>query len=178
MQYLALLRGINVGGKNKVDMKQLKAACEKLGLDDVRTYINSGNVIFSAEEHSTEELAPLLEGAVEREFGVTNPILIKHADAVAAVASAVPEGWVNDKTMKCDVLFLWEDVDDPAILDRLPIREGIDQAIYAPGAVIWKVDRSDVTRSGLPRIVGTDLYRAVTVRNINTVRKLHALLDA
>lgn len=178
MVYLALLRGINVGGKNRVEMGRLRAVFESVGLEGVRTYINTGNVVFTARKRSPAKLAAVLQEAIAGEFGLRLEVLIRDAQQMARLIDALPDGWINDSTMKCDVLFLWEGVDDPATLELVTAREGIDDVAYVPGAIIWRVDRSQVTRSGLTRIVGTDLYKQVTVRNCNTVRKLEALMQS
>jgi uncharacterized protein (DUF1697 family) len=78
--------------------------------------------------------------------------------------------------MKSDVLFLWDDADPKTVSSELPARPGIDTVMFAPGAILWSVDRKDVTKSGLSKIVGTALYRQMTVRNVNSARKIHALM--
>lgn len=167
--YVALLRGINVGGKNKMEMSRIKMLFSDLGFERVSTYINSGNVVFSA---SSRESAAAIEDALEREFGFRVRVLVREAERIVAIAESIPRDWVNDSTMRCDVMFLWDEVDHLAVLGELAIKEGIDEVIYVPGAVIWRVDRANVTRSGMSRVVGTDLYKAITIRNCNTARKL------
>ena len=169
---MALLRGINVGGKNKVPMADLRDTFEAMGMEVATSYLNTGNVIFSSPV-SPERRA--VEEAVEHRFGFPLKILLRDGAAVTSIARAIPEGWVNDGTMKCDVLFLWGDVDHPAILDRLPARAGVDHLRYVPGAVIRRVDRDKLGKSAMTRLVGTELYRSMTIRNCNTVRKLAAL---
>jgi uncharacterized protein (DUF1697 family) len=78
--------------------------------------------------------------------------------------------------MKADVVYLLDGVDPAAASARLEPREGLDHVVMAPGAFGWMVARADATRSGLLRIVGTPLYRQSTVRNVNTARKLAALV--
>ena len=174
MEFVALLRGINVGGKNKVPMHDLRETFEALGFEDVRTYLNTGNVIFSA---TAPPARSSLEGAIEARFGFPVKVLVLDGDTVAAVAASIPEGWVEDAAIKCDILFLWDEIDDPAILEVLPLREGVDKVTYVPGAVIRRVERKHASKSRMTRLVGTDLYRSMTVRNANTVRKLAALLE-
>lgn len=176
MRSVALLRGINVGGKNKVDMATLRTVFERAGAEDVSTYINSGNVIFSHTiAHS--RLNGVLEAAIEEQFGLRLKVVLRDAGSIRDLVAAIPDTWTNDRTMRTDVMFLLESVDDPDVIDLLPIREQIDEAFYVPGAVVWRVDADNRTKSGKARLVGTDLYRAMTVRNCNTVRKLGTLLD-
>ncbi|MFC4714279.1 DUF1697 domain-containing protein [Planococcus dechangensis] len=176
MIYTALLRGINVGGNNKIDMKQLKSAFEQSGMDSVKTYINSGNIVFT-DERPKEEVAAVLEAAIINSFGLRIKVLVYSLDQFRLIAEAVPKEWTNDDQLKSDVLFLWEEIDSEAVLDQLPLKPEIDRIQYVPGAILWSVDRNKVTKSGMAKIVGTKLYKLMTIRNVNTVRKLHALMS-
>lgn len=178
MVYVALLRGINVGGKNKVGMKELKAAFEDAGMADVRTYINSGNVIFSSGIRNRARLTKMLEDAIARTFGFKVSVLVRDLKSLRAVGKALPGSWVNDATMRCDVMFLWDDVARPAVVKELPIKPEIEDVKYVAGALIWRVDRKNVTRSGLMKLVGSPLYKRMTIRNCNTTRKLLELMEA
>ena len=176
--YLALLRGINVGGKNKVDMSELRAVVEQAGMASVRTYINSGNVVFSSRARNRASLATRLEKAIAARFGFDLKVLVRDLDGMQAVVAAMPPDWVNDQTMKCDVMFLWDEADHPGVVDEVTIKPEIDDVRYVHGAVIWRVDRSNVTRSGMMKIVGTPLYQQMTIRNCNTARKLLEIMEA
>lgn len=178
MIYVALLRGINVGGKNKVDMKALKAAVEGAGMTSVTTYINSGNVIFASRMRNHENIAARLETAIAEAFGLSIRVLVHDLDTMREVVGALPGHWVNDKTMRCDVMFLWRDAAAPDVIDQLTVKPGIDDVQYAGGAVLWRVDRDKVTRSGMAAMVGTPLYKQMTIRNSNTARKLLELMEA
>lgn len=175
MIYVALLRGINVGGKNKVDMGRLKETFEQTGAGSVRTYINSGNVIFT-DDRSADELAPTLETAIEDEFGFFVKVLLRNHPNISSVVDAIPDHWVNDKTERTDVWFLWEDFDSPDVVDQLKPKDGIDEIIYVDGAVVWRADGTQLTRSGRGKVIGTKLYKSLTARNVNTVRKIHDLM--
>lgn len=178
MVYVALLRGINVGGKNKVDMKQLKAAFEDAGMTSVRTYINSGNVIFSTNSRSRARLTEVIEDAIARTFGFRVNVLVRDLRSMRAVVKALPRTWVNDATMKCDVMFLWDDVARAAVVKEIPIKPEIEELKYVAGALLWRVDRKSVTRSGQMKMVGSPLYKRMTIRNCNTTRKLLELMEA
>lgn len=177
-RYVALLRGINVGGKAKIDMKQLKLACESLGWSDVRTYINSGNVLFRHDERDAAVLARELSQAIERVFGLVVGVVVRSETELRAVVEAVPPEWHNGSDMKCDVVFVYDELPVDELLARLEPREGIEQARATPTALIWMVARRDATRSRLVRIAGTPAYKLVTVRNINTTRTLLNLMEA
>lgn len=179
MMYAALLRGINVGGKNKVDMKELKQVVEQSGMVSAKTYINSGNIIFIDNSgQSKEALAVLLEGAIHDYFNLQIKVLLVSKEEFEGIVSAIPDFWTNGEQLKSDVLFLWDEVDTGTIMEELPLKPDIDHIVYVPGALLWSVDRENVTRSGMAKIIGTSLYKKITIRNVNTVRKLWGLMQA
>jgi uncharacterized protein (DUF1697 family) len=178
MIYVALLRGINVGGKNKVGMKELKAAFEEAGMESVRTYINSGNVIFSSGIRGRARLGSLLEDAIAQHFRLEIDVVLRDLKAMRAIVKAIPTAWRNDETMKCDVMFLQGDAARASVPKKLQIKPDIEDVLYASGAIIWRVDRKAVTRSGMMKLVGTPLYKQMTIRNCNTTRKLLELMES
>ena len=178
MVYIALLRGINVGGKNKIDMKLLKQTFEQVGMNDVVTYINTGNIIFSYKGLSKTELSSCLEEAIYHDFGLQIKVVVRSVDDVREITKAIPNTWKNDKDMKSDVMFLWDEIDDESVLGNLVIKPNIDTVKYVPGAILWSVDKKNVTKSGMSKIIGSKIYRQVTVRNVNTVRKIYELMQA
>lgn len=177
MTYVALLRGINVGGNHRVEMKRLKILCEQLGLTNVATYINSGNVIFDDNQHSSAQLSSRLEKAIAATFGFPVKVLIRDLPAIKSTTQALPNNWVNDQTMKCDVLFLSAEIDHPSILDQFKLRPEFEELKYVPGALLWRIDRPHISKSALLKLVGTPLYKQMTIRNCNTLRKLEQLMQ-
>lgn len=178
MVYVALLRGINVGGNNKIDMKLLKKAFEQAGMSHVVTYINSGNIIFTNQEHAKNELPRILEEAILGEFGLPIKVVVRNLEEYSAMMQSLPDSWSNDQTMKSDVLFLWEEFDNESSLEQLHIRPEVDRVIYVPGAILWSVDKENVNKSGMQKLIGTKIYRHMTVRNVNTTRKIYELMQA
>ena len=178
MIYIALLRGINVGGNNMMNMKQLKGTFERAGMERVTTYINSGNIVFSAEGETHQALSARLEAAIAADFGFPIRVIVRSLPEIQAVVEALPASWSNDEQMKSDVFFLWEEVDDASVLDKLPLKLGIGTLRYVPGAVMFSVERVDVNKSGLTKLIGTKLYGYMTLRNVNTVRKIYSLMQA
>ena len=175
MTYVVFLRGVNVGGKGIVSMAAIKEALGALGLSDVRTYINSGNVIFSTRASDAQRLTARIEKGLEQHTGMAIKVLVMNHETLKKMVDAIPRNWVDDKTMRTYVLLLWKELDDRRILDRLPIKSGVDELKYTPGAVVWRVDRENVGRSQMNKIVGTPLYKKITIRSANTMRKLNEL---
>ncbi len=175
-RYVALLRGINVGGSNQVGMAQLKQTFERLGFTDVRTVLASGNVVFRAGEKDLAKLAKRTELAIRADFGMRIKVVLRDQKSMVKLVKAIPPSWVNDKEMKCDVMFLGEEVDNKTVLKQLPVDPAIEDVKYVPGAIIWRIDRDKASTSRMYRIVGTELYQQMTIRNPNTVRKLCELM--
>ena len=173
-RYVALLRGINVGGNNPVNMKQLARVLTDAGHRDVRTYINSGNVVFTAEHVPTEaDLEVLLEGR----FGFRIPVLLRDRAAYAATVEAAPAEFADDG-LRRDVLFLKDTISPTDALAALPaLTEGVDRVWAGPRALYFARLAAEASRSRLAKIVGTPIYREISARNWNTTRTLLTLLD-
>lgn len=176
MIYVALLRGINVGGNNKIDMKLLKQTFIRSGMSSVITYINSGNIIFADEIHSKYEIVEILERKILEDFGLEIKVLIRSLNDFEEIMKILPVSWSNGSAMKADVIFLWDEIDQGAAVSKLVIKPEIDTVLFFRGGILWKTDRENVARSGLIKIVGTDLYKKMTVRNVNTVRKIYDIM--
>ncbi|MGV1005031.1 MAG: DUF1697 domain-containing protein [Candidatus Nanopelagicales bacterium] len=173
---VALLRGVNVGGNARVPMAALRESVQACGNTEVRTYINSGNVLFTdPARRSATELRRSLGERLAADFGFPISVVVLPAARFAAVAAAIPLHWANDTEAKADVVFLLPELDGPDALRHFP-RKTFDEVIQVPGALLWRVSRADQSSTGLLDIIGTDVYRQVTVRNVNTVRKLAAML--
>ncbi|AOT70560.1 DUF1697 domain-containing protein [Geosporobacter ferrireducens] len=177
MIYVALLRGINVGGKNKIDMKLLKETFGRLGMGSVTTYINSGNVIFIDERYTKPEISFLLEKGIYEDFNIEIKVLVRSMNDFESMMGILPASWKNDGAMKGDVLFLWDELDQETVDSMLVIRHNIDTVLFAPGVIFWSVDKENVTKSGLTKIVGTALYKKMTVRNVNTTRRIYEIMQ-
>ena len=178
MVYVALLRGINVGGKNIIEMKQLKELVQNKGFEKVATYINSGNLIFTDTVYTANQIRAILEEAVRERFGLDIKILLRSLEQFRRMMDKLPPHWRNDSESRCDILFLEDGLESAAVMQELVIKPWIDTVISAPGALLWWIPKSSVTKSGLLRLLGTALYKSMTIRNVNTVRKLYALMRA
>ncbi len=171
MKYIALLRGINVGGHRKVEMKKLKKILEFIGYFNVSTYLNSGNALFESTK-SQEEIQKAVTKALSKEFGFEIPTLIKNIEEIKHISSAIPEEWQNNKEHKTDVAYLFPEVDSKKILGEIPVKKDYVNLIYVKGAIIWHMHKKNYNKSHLNKLIGTELYQRMTVRNVNTARYL------
>jgi uncharacterized protein (DUF1697 family) len=174
--YVALLRGINVGGNALVSMNELKTCFERLGLQDVLTYINSGNIIFKDSRRDIPKLTQLIESGIKTHCKMDIRVVIKSQRELAAICKKMPREWVTDKIMRTDVMFLWDEVDTPDTIATIPTNPTVDRLIHVKGALIWNITRTDYRKSKVPKMIGTKFYKNMTARNANTTRKLLELM--
>jgi uncharacterized protein (DUF1697 family) len=104
--YISMLRGINVGGQNKVRVADLKSLYESLGLGNVQTYVQSGNVVFDSEEQDVEKLRNSIETQIETALGFSIPVMIRTADDFQRVIESHP--FANEDPIRVLVTFLYE----------------------------------------------------------------------
>ena len=176
MKYVALLRGINVGKGPRVPMKTLTETLEGLGLSNVATYLNSGNVVFESGL-SASELTRLIEEELERAFGEKIPTLVKTSAEMIAIAESIPSEWESSAGEQTYVAYLFSDVANPGLVEELPVRKEFMSIFYTPGAIVWNIKRENYNRSQITKIVGHGSYARMTTRNVNTARKLAALSE-
>ncbi|BBY85526.1 DUF1697 domain-containing protein [Mycolicibacterium tokaiense] len=173
--YVALLRGINVGGRNVVAMKDLRAAMEGHGFGNVRTYIQSGNVLFETDAPATA-LESEIEATLEKRFGVPLLVVVRSHRQLRAVVTKAPAGFGGDEH-HCDVLFLKSPLTAATVMGVVELRDGVDQAWTGSGVVYFSRRSAERTRSKMSKIVGTPEYQRLTIRSWATTVKLLALLD-
>lgn len=173
-RYVALLRGINVGGNRKVVMAELRDLFVALGFSDVSTFINSGNVIFGS---ATAPDQATIETAISDHFGFFVDTLILSGDQLRAIASAIPVEWTNSVEQRSNAIFLFSDVETSDILEKIGYRPEIERMIYVPGAILATISRKNQSKGSLLKLMGTPLYRRLTIRNILTTRKLAEIIS-
>jgi uncharacterized protein (DUF1697 family) len=176
MRYVALLRGINVGGKSLVRMADLKECVEELGYDDVSTFIASGNVLFATSERDAAKLESTLEEALERRFNLPIAVVVRSRAELGRVVDAIPSSWIGNERLRVYVAFLRRALDGRKLARELQPREGVDELVATKSALIWATRRDALTRSGMQKITAVAAYKDMTLRNLNTTLKLRELL--
>jgi uncharacterized protein (DUF1697 family) len=119
MRYVALLRGINVGGKTLIKMTDLNTCIEELGLDDVSTFIASGNVLFESDEHDAAKLQTKIERAIEQRFRLPVKVVVLDRAAYARIVKAIPTSWVDDASVSANVAFVRRGTDPKQVAREL-----------------------------------------------------------
>lgn len=175
--YVALLRGINVGGKNLIRMPALKASFEAGGFEDVVTYIASGNVLFRAPRPGTA-LADRIERMLSTAFDYRASVVLRSHAQMRATVEGAPEGFGRDPAAyRYDVIFLKEPLTASAALKQVPTREGVDEVDAARGVLYWSRLTSRATQSRISRVVSMPIYQSMTIRNWNTTTALLRMMD-
>ena len=174
--YLALLRGINVGGKNKVPMAELRGVLEGLGFENVSTYIASGNVFLDADV-GPEEAASMIEAALPKAFELDAELIkvaVLSRDQLEAVVKQRPKGF-GDEPAKyhSDAIFLMGITAAEAMAAFRP-KEGVDAVWPGDGVIYSQRLSARRTASRLNRITASPMYKAMTIRSWQTTL---ALLD-
>jgi uncharacterized protein (DUF1697 family) len=178
VRYVALLRGINVGGKTLIKMAELKACVEELGLDRVTTYIASGNLLFESAEADPAKLETKLEHAIEERFELPVKVVVLDREQYARIAKAVPKAWVGDASVRANVAFVRRGTDANQVVSDLEPDPAIEQVKAVDGAILWATKRDALNQSVMRKLVGGAAYKQLTVRNLNTTLKLNELLAA
>jgi uncharacterized protein (DUF1697 family) len=176
-RYVALLRGINVGGRNPVAMGELRSAFEDSGHADVTTYIQSGNVLFRSNA-SRATLETDIERVLAARFGIATVVVVRsHAQLRSVVVDAPPGFGAEPARYHSDAIFLRSPLTPAQVMKIVQLREGVDRAWPGKGVVYFERLSAERTKSRMSSIVGTPEYANMTIRSWATTTKLLALLD-
>lgn len=177
--YLALLRGINVGGKNKVRMADLRTCLEDLDFTDVKTYIQSGNVILDSEL-DPRAVSESIEDALPVKFDLDSEIIkvltLSRDEYRGIVADAPPGFGEQPDEYHSDVIFLI-DVSPEEAMEIIETHPDVDRVWPGKGVLYFSRLSAERTKSRLARIAGKAIYKSMTIRSWSTATKLATLLD-
>ena len=178
-RYVALLRGINGGGKNLIKMAELKACFETLGFKNVSTYIQSGNVLINTDRSDQAKLTSLVEEALSKTFNYQSRVVVRSYKQMKEVVGRAPKDFGSDPgTYRYDVVFLKEPLTAAEAIKSVSTKEGVDQAFVGRGVFYFSRLISRATQSHLSRIITMPVYQSMTIRNWNTTTKLLKLMEA
>ena len=180
MEYVALLRGINVGGKNKVVMSELREQIAAEGFTNVRSYINSGNLLFEAGADATcEDVAQAVEDLLACRYDFPIRLALLTAQEYLAQLEELPDWW-HGEVARRDALFYTRGLDRSHVRERIEAMELGDEAVhFGEHAVFWgKFDEKSFLKTAYhKRLLREDFYRQVTIRSGSTVEKIAAMLS-
>ena len=177
-RYIALLRGINISGKNKIAMPALKACVTELGYTDVCTYLNSGNVVFSGEETEETVLAERIRAQIGERFRLVIPVLVLPQKQLEELLRDAPAWWGTENPEIYDNLIFilpprtaeWaaERIGEPS--------EGLEQVSIRQNAIFWSFDRKQYARAHWwKKTAERGMGETMTIRTANTLNRLVAM---
>ena len=162
--------------KNMIRMNSLKASFERMGFKNVSTYINSGNIIFKAEEDDPRRLESDIEKMLVREYKLECKVVVRSFAEIAKLIKSLPKSWGGNTDWKYNLIFLRHSIDSKKILDGLHPKPGIEEVLYRAGTLLWSARTDGLTRSTMIKLPGQEIYQDMTVRNLNTARMLFELM--
>lgn len=172
---IAFLRGINISGKNKISMNDLKCCFEELGLLEVKTYLNSGNVVFSCDEEDVLYLSNLLEKTIKHAFKLDIPVFVIAQDELIEIIDHAPKWWGNnDKEIYDNLIFILSPLnfDDVYQVIGEP-NEELEKIENYKQAIFWSFDRKKYTNTNWwSKTANSDVSQKLTIRTANTIKKL------
>ncbi len=174
-RYIALLRGVNISGKNKVPMAELKQGFEALDYAAVKTWLNSGNVAFSSGETDAGGMAGRIGGMLRERFGVEIPVFVIAQEDMEDILQHAPGWWGGEDREIYDNLIF---VIPPAAAEEIAAaigapKAGLERIEAYKDAIFWSFRRKDYQKTNWwPKTAGTGVGAKLTIRTANTVRKM------
>lgn len=177
MKYVLLLRGINVGGKNKVAMSDLKDMISKLGYENVITYINSGNIIFDTNDNKEIVRVKISHMLETFPFSI-NKVILTQEEYLDEISN-LPEWW-SEELFRRDVLFYSDEVDYSVMKERIKMMPLNDEMVhFGKRAVFWGKcnEKNYLSTSYHKLLMKESFYKSITIRNAKTFEKIIEFLS-
>ncbi len=171
MTYIALLRGINVGGNTLIKMADLKREMEELGCTNVKTVIASGNVIFESKI-SEKNIVKKLEDGLFDAFEMDMKVVVRTMSEIHQVIAHAPKDWEKGKDIRRYVAFVRPPKKPKDVISEIKLKEDIDSVESWDGVVYMTTKLSGITKSGFSKLASKKIYKEITIRNYTTVKKL------
>ena len=174
-RYIALLRGINISGKNKIAMSELKKGCTELGFAEVATYLNSGNVIFSSTVDDKNNLSDKIKTMIKDRFGLDIPVFIVLQEEVQELLNNAPDWWGDDnKEIYDNLIFIMPPLSWQEIYDEIGNPKAEYEKVHNyKDAIFWSFSRRDYQKTNWwSKTASSNISDKITIRTANTVRKI------
>jgi uncharacterized protein (DUF1697 family) len=175
--WVALLRGINVGGKRPIPMRGLREAFAEMGYVDPETYIQSGNVIVGSRRPRSSRTVPTIERRLAGAFGHDVRVVVRDFAEMTAIVRMAPADWEpDDRSTRRYVMFLTDGSDARAILRTLRPRPEFESVSAGRNVLYWSAPERTITRTAMVKLSAHPAYAEMTVRNLRTTLKVHELM--
>lgn len=174
-RYIAFLRGINISGKNKILMAELKAGFEELGCVEVKTYLNSGNIVFSRDRNGSEDFSGSLEIMIKDRFHLDIPVFVIWKEELEDILHNAPDWWnTGEKEIYDNLIFIMPPTTFAEVYQEIgEPKEEFEKIAGYRNAVFWSFRRKDYQKTNWwPRTASVSISNRLTIRTANTVRKI------
>jgi uncharacterized protein (DUF1697 family) len=170
---LVLLRGINVGGRNKIAMADLRDAFTEMGFGDPRTYIQSGNVVVSSRRAAGPKTVGMIERGLSDAFGYAARVVVRDLPQMTTVVRQIPKGWdAGDASMRYNVIFTTHGLTAKELLGQVSPKPGIEAVRAGAQALYWSAPFETLTRTAMIKLSAHPAYPELTIRNLRTTLAL------
>lgn len=174
-RYVALLRGINISGKNKVQMAELKKGFESLAFEEVKTYLNSGNVIFSSDEDDIKKFTHQIEAMIKKQFDLDIPTFVISRELLEDILHNAPDWWGNEnKEIYDNLIFIIPPATFSDVYNEIgePKKE-LEKIKDYKEVIFWSFNRKDYQKTNWwSKTASANISTKLTIRTANTVRKI------
>ena len=175
--FVALLRGINVGGNNLIPMPDLRDAFSEAGATEVATYIQSGNVLFEGDQDQDAWVRRFEQVLADR-FGYRGRVTLRSRRQLRAIVDGAPHGFGEDpETFRSDVLFLLGPSTAAEVATHIRLRDGVDSMAIGDAVIYFERLTARASQSLLSKVASTPVYQEMTIRNWRTTTTLMRMLD-
>lgn len=174
-RYIAFLRDINISGKNKVPMTELKKEFEKLEFGEVKTYLNSGNVAFSSDKDDREKFTKQIEIMIKKQFDLEIPVFVISREELDDILHNAPDWWGNEnKEIYDNLIFIMPPATFADIYSEIgEPKEELEKIKDYKEAIFWSFSRKDYQKTNWwSKTASANISSKLTIRTANTVRKV------
>lgn len=174
-RYIAFLRGINISGKNKVPMAELKKEFEKLEFGEVKAYLNSGNVAFSSDKGDAEKFTKQIEIMIKERFALDIPVFVISREKLDDILHNAPDWWGNEsKEIYDNLIFIMPPATFAEVYCEIgEPKEELEKIKDYKEAIFWSFSRKDYQKTNWwSKTASANISSKLTIRTANTVRKI------
>ncbi len=174
-RYIALLRGINISGKNKISMQELKSYFTDMGFVDIITYLNSGNIVFSTNETKEVVLADQIREMIRKRLDIDIPVYIIWQEELKDLLDNAPEWWgTDDKEIYDNLIFVMPPATAENIAEKIgEPTEKLEQIYIYKNVIFWSFDRKKYAKANWwKKTASQGIGEKLTIRTANTLKKI------
>ena len=174
MKYIALLRGVNISGKNKIAMSKLKKEFTNLGFKEVTTYLNSGNIIFESDINNKNEIINNIPIMIKDKFEFDIPTYVTTSQELEELMSNSPEWWGKDnKEIYDNIIFIIPPTTYKEVFAAIGSPNEYEKIQEYKNNIFWSFDLKNYRKSNWwSKTASTEISNSITIRTANTMRKI------